>query len=82
MLLEKAVKDGEAPAAQFAQLVDRTRNLDRKPPVYGTLLIFSEGKLIVPPIEDEANVDKRRAAMGLEPLAAYVEKMRKKYISQ
>ncbi len=81
VLLEKAVKDGEAPATQLAQLIDRTRNLDKKPQVYGTLLVFAGGKLIVLPIEDEANVDKRRATMGLEPFAAYVEKMRKKYIN-
>ena len=32
-------------------------------------------------IEDEANVDARRAAAGLQPLAAYVEEFRRSFES-
>lgn len=79
-LLQKAVKDGDAQAVHLAYLTDRVRLAEGKPQVYGTQTkITKEGKFEVPPIEDEANVDKRRAEVGLEPLADYIERMRQRY---
>lgn len=79
-LLEKAVKDGEALPVHLAFLTDRVRLAQGKPQIYGTQTrVTKEGKFEVPPIEDEANVDKRRAEVGLEPLADYIEKMRQRY---
>lgn len=79
-LLQKAVKDGEARGDQLALLTDRILMLEGKPQRYGTQTrVTKDGKFEVPPIEDEANVDKRRAEVGLEPLAAYIERMRQVY---
>lgn len=79
-LLEKAVKQGEAPAVYLAFLTDRVRMVGGKPQVYGTQTkVTADGKFEVYPIEDEANVDKRRAEVGLEPLATYIERMRQRY---
>jgi hypothetical protein len=79
-LLQKAVKDGEARGDQLALLTDRFLVSEGKPQRYGTQTrITKDGKFEVPPIEDEANVDKRRAEVGLGPLAEYMERMRQVY---
>jgi hypothetical protein len=78
--LQKAVKDGEARGDQLALLTDRFLVSEGKPQRYGTQTkVTKDGKFEMPPIEDEANVDKRRAEVGLGPLAEYVEMMRQKY---
>jgi hypothetical protein len=81
-LLEKAVNDGEAFPVQLAFLTDRVRIAQGKPQLYGTQTrVTKEGKFEVPPIEDEANVDKRREGVGLEPLADYIQKMGQRHDS-
>jgi len=78
--LQKAVKDGEARGDQLALLTDRVLMLEGKPQIYGTQTkTTKDGKLEVWTIEDEANVDKRRAEVGLGTLAEYIERMRQVY---
>jgi hypothetical protein len=72
VLLAEAVKKGEATGEQLAYLTDRVRVGEKKPQVYGTQLRWVDGKLRPQPIEDEANVDRRRKAVGLPPLADYL----------
>jgi peroxiredoxin len=72
-LLAKAVKAGDASGGDLAYLTDRVRVGQNLPQVYGTQLISSGGWLRPSPIEDEANVDKRRAEVGLKPLAEYLK---------
>ena len=72
VLLEEAVKKGEAAGEQLAYLTDRVRVGENKKQVYGTQLRLVDGKYRPQPIEDEANVDKRRKAVGLPPLAVYL----------
>jgi hypothetical protein len=79
-LLQKAVRDGEARGDQLALLTDRFLVAEGKPQRYGTQTrVTKDGKFEIPPIEDEANVDKRRAEVGLGPLAEYLERMRQAY---
>jgi hypothetical protein len=79
-LLQKAFKDGEARGDQLALLTDRVLMSEGKPQIYGTQTkTTKEGKLEVWTIEDEANVDKRRAEVGLGPHAEYVERLRQVY---
>jgi hypothetical protein len=61
------VKKGEIPAQQMAYLTDRVRVAEKQKQVYGTQFEDLEPF----PIEDEANVDKRRQQVGLPPLAEY-----------
>lgn len=75
-LLEQAVKNGEAEATEFAYLSDRVLVGEKKKQIYGTQLEFENGTLKPLPIEDEANVDKRRREIGLEPLSDYLESAR------
>jgi hypothetical protein len=75
-LLREAIKKGEATGQQLAYLTDRVRVGEKKKQVYGTQFQWSGGKLETSPIEDAANVDKRRKEVGLPPLAEYLESSR------
>lgn len=75
VLLEKAYKTGEASERNFAYLYDRVAVADGKPQRYGTQ--FRDGK--PQPIEDEANVDARRKAIGLGTMAEYAKDMERMY---
>ncbi len=75
-LLKPAVKAGEATGQQLAYLTDRVLVGQGKPQLYGTQF-QGRGPTAEPaPIEDEANVDKRRAEIGLGPLAEYAKQIR------
>jgi peroxiredoxin len=73
VLLGKAVKVGDASGKDLAYLTDRVRTGQDLLQVYGTQLISTGGWLRPQAIEDEANVDKRRAEVGLPPLAEYLK---------
>jgi hypothetical protein len=69
-LIEQAIAQGDAPAYQAAYLTDRIRTFEGRPQLYGTQFDWDEaGQMSPQPIEDEANVDARRAGVGLPPLA-------------
>jgi hypothetical protein len=71
--LDAAVDAGEAEAADCAYLEDRVAVAEDRPQRYGTQF-RNDGERFVPaPIVDAANVDQRRAALGLSPLAEYAE---------
>lgn len=70
-LVQDAHHAGKTDGANYAFLLDDIRVAEGKPQVYGTRSKQGSGPY---PIEDEANVDKRRAEVGLEPLADQLEK--------
>lgn len=75
--LEIAADIGEAPRWQVAYLVDRIRTMEGREQVYGTQLDWNkEGEMVPSPIENEAEVDGRRAAAGLRPLAQVMAERR------
>jgi hypothetical protein len=71
--LMKAAPKGDVEAQDIAYLTDRVLVAQKKKQVYGTQLHRQGAKLTPQPIEDEANVDKRRAEVGLGPLAEYLK---------
>jgi len=75
-MLREAVKNGKANAANLALLEDRILMYQGKKQLYGSQLRMNQetGKYELAPIEDPKNVDKRRAEMGLGPLADYVKR--------
>ncbi len=85
-LVKKAYQQGSLPGQDYALLLDRVLMREGKPQVYGTQARrFSEWKGHEPalmPIEDEANVDKRRASVGLFPLAQYKKMLKEAYFPQ
>ncbi len=74
-LLEAAVAADDASAGDLAYLTDRVRVAEGEPQLYGTQLQMGPDGEPMPrtPIEDEANLDARRAAAGLSTWAEYLE---------
>lgn len=82
-LVEKAYKKGELSGQSYALLLDRVLVREGKPQVYGTqakrLAEWKGKEPVLEPIEDEGNVDKRRAEVGLMPLSEYRELLKQMY---
>jgi hypothetical protein len=67
-LVKAANQRGEVPSDKFAWLVDRVLVEQGKPQLYGTEFDYGTGA--VAPIADPANLNQRRATMGLPPIAS------------
>jgi hypothetical protein len=67
------VPRGEVSLADVAYLTDRVLLAEGKKQLYGTQFSFVNGKCIPRPLEDEADVDQRRADVGLPPLSEYLK---------
>ncbi|HKO95435.1 MAG TPA: DUF6624 domain-containing protein [Pyrinomonadaceae bacterium] len=82
-LVEEAYRSGGLEGQSYALLLDRVLVGEGKPQVYGTQAKrFEEWngqEPVLHPIEDEANVDKRRAEVGLFPLSEYLEILKRMY---
>jgi hypothetical protein len=73
-LLAHAVSAGDASGRDFAYLTDRVRVAEGRPQVYGTQLDYdSRGCASPKPSENAAQLDARRASVGLEPVTAYIQ---------
>jgi len=72
-MMTDAVKNGKAQGGNLALLEDRVALGQGKKQIYGSQIHRDPktGKYFVAPIEDEPNVNKRRASVGLEPLEDY-----------
>ena len=73
--LQAATNAGDVPPMWAAMVDDRVRVNEGKPQRYGTQVLIKPGSKTweLRPIEDEAHVDDRRAAVGFEPLAEYLQ---------
>ncbi len=72
-LLEAAYEVGVATGGEVAYLTDRVAIQEDRPQLYGTqFTILDGGGMELYPIEDSANVDARRAAVGLPSLNDYL----------
>ena len=73
-MMREAVKNRKARPEQLALLEDRVALAQGKKQIYGSQIHQDpkSGKYFVAPIEDEPNVNMRRAAVGLGPLEVYV----------
>lgn len=85
-LIEKSYKSGELSGQEYALLLDRVLVREGRPQVYGTQAKrfeeWKDGEPVPAPIEDEANVDKRRAEVGLMPLSEYLKILKQMYFPQ
>ena len=80
-LMREAVKNKKASGADLALLEDRILLDQGKKQIYGSQITKDNrtGKYMLSPIEDEINVNKRRAEVGLEPIEEYVKHWDIKY---
>jgi hypothetical protein len=71
-LMREAVRRGAAQPEDLALMEDRLLTEQGKPQLYGSQVRMGPtGKASFFPIADEAEVNKRRATVGLEPLESY-----------
>ena len=72
--MREAVKKGTAAAGNLALLEDRVALGQGKKQIYGSQIGRDQDTKLyyVQPLSDPDNVDKRRAEVGLPPLADYV----------
>jgi hypothetical protein len=78
-LMEAAAKKGEVTKADVAYLVDRVLIGEGKKQRYGTQFKQEKNDWVPQLIEDEVNVDKRRAEVGLPSLAEYKKMVQDAY---
>jgi len=71
--LGKTFEEGKAHGNNVAYLTDRVRVAEGLPQVYGTQLDYDDNACPIPgSIENEEQVDLRRAEVGMEPLEEYI----------
>ncbi|MBC7382035.1 MAG: hypothetical protein H7296_03465 [Bacteroidia bacterium] len=75
-MMREAVKNGKANGSSLGLLEDRVALNRSTKKVYGSQVAKDKetGLYYVRPLEDPDNVDNRRAAIGLQPLADYVRR--------
>ncbi|MBF9142700.1 hypothetical protein I2I01_13715 [Hymenobacter sp. BT439] len=75
-MMREAAAKGELAKGNLALLEDRVLVRQGKPQIYGSQLRTNPDtqKMEFSPIEDEAHVDERRSAVGLEPIAVYAKR--------
>lgn len=71
LALEPLALDGRFSGQRYALMFDRVAVNSGEPQRYGSQMHCVDGRYGLAPIEDEANVDARRAEMGLGPLEDY-----------
>lgn len=73
-MMRQAVEDGKANATSLALLEDRVALGRGESQIYGSQLAkdAETGEMYVRPLRDPANVNERRAAVGLGPIEEYI----------
>ena len=77
--IRAAFKNKELQPMGYANFVDRLRLHQGKKQLYGSGFDFKDGKLVMSPTEDVKNLAKRRAKIGLPPLAEYMKGLEEMY---
>lgn len=75
--LMETLADGEVSPANIAYLKDRVLMMNDKPQIYGTQFQGTDKEMHVYPIENEEQVDERRASVGLGTFAESEARLRK-----
>lgn len=78
-VLDTLAQAGEVSAPDVALLTDRVLMHEGLPQRYGSQFDLKNGTWVLYPVADSADVDARRAAMGLMPLALYEKFLRQMY---
>ena len=78
-LLRAAYEAGETSGEHLALLTDRVLVAEGMPQLYGSQTVIENGKVVVKPVEDEPNLDKRRMELGLPPIAEYMKLLKQVY---
>lgn len=72
-LMRDAVRRGKAELSELALLEDRVLINQGKHQIYGSQIgVLDNGMLYLRPVDNPDELDKRRACMGLDPIADYL----------
>jgi hypothetical protein len=71
-LISQAFKDKKIEAFDYAMIEDRIALREGKKQTYGSVIVNADGKNYVAPVEDPANLDKRRKELGLVKMNEYL----------
>jgi len=77
--IKPLVDAGKMDGSTYANMFDRIARKQGKKQTYGTQTVCENGQIVSSEIEDAEHVDDRRAGLGLEPVDAYLERLRKMY---
>ncbi len=73
-LIKQSVDEGESRASELAMMQDRILMRQGKDQIYGSQIVFdNSGAQVFYPIEDEKNVNIRRAKVGMQPIEEYAK---------
>lgn len=76
-LILDAIPDGQANALDAAYLSDRIATFEGQPQTFGTQFDWdAQGQLSPHPVRDPAELDERRASVGLPPMAETIAEIR------
>lgn len=78
-VLVAVIKKDPTQKREFAGVYDRLRVSAGMKQLFGSQAVSVGGFLVLYPIEDEANVDKRRAGYDLAPLDEYIRTLQRTY---
>ncbi len=73
--LMTAAPEGDVSPLDLAYLTDRVLVNEGQKQIYGTQFHMVDGQSVPRPIEDEANIEARRAAVGLSSMKEYTARM-------
>lgn len=76
--MAEAAARGQAAAADLARLTDRVLLAGGRRQEYGAQLVAHAGRYRPASLRAPREVDRRREAVGLEPLAVEIERMRRR----
>ncbi len=77
--IRRAFERKELPPLDYANFIDRLRLNQRKSQLYGSGFETKDGKLVMSKTKDIKNLNKRRAKIGLPPLAEYIRMLKEMY---
>jgi hypothetical protein len=80
-LMRDAAAREEIPLRHVAYVTDAVRMSAGRKQLFGTKFRKRNGELVPYPIEKEADVDRRREEMQLEPLRAYAARLRRTFLA-
>jgi hypothetical protein len=77
--MKKAFRAKVISPSEYATFVDRLLVDQGKLQIYGSNFEAKEGKLVMSPTVEVANIDKRRKKIGLPPIVEYIRMLREHY---
>jgi hypothetical protein len=77
--IRKAFRRKELHPQNYANFVDRLLVHQGKPQLYGSNFDLKDGKLVMSPVKDPRDLDKRRQKIGLMPIGEYMKGLEEMY---